>query len=444
MYESHVVRFIASTVLLFLVVIGPTVVAEDLFNVALWFLSLGGSLYFWYRSCFADPGWLGPCTIEPQSDGYNRQSPELTFDSQQPVESQLQELVEKNRQVFATGRLEQLELEQMKLNFQRLLINEAKRKASERLPAQSAARLLPAASTGGAPDCELDAYGQVVEHLRQLERHSGDLLAKMKSTAESVANERRRELLSANKDDYVHFVDAASFKRVCVICRQLKTMRSHHCKDCGRCVDRLDHHCPWIDNCVGIGNQRPFFVFIVVLFLAVLQFYVCVGKYFMILIDSLGDDDSAMETLQDQIWSRFGLLCVVLASLFNLIWLGFLGALVARHSVYMMVNITTFEVLVRPPHVVRRFPREDSKFWFLADAHPTLICRSVWAFWSLSRIYDQDDFRAKPAWTRGSSHAFGPLLQEDENDDIEVDTEFASGGRGSYGTPVGIPPRDIQ
>lgn len=32
-----------------------------------------------------------------------------------------------------------------------------------------------------------------------------------------------------------------------------------HCEDCQLCVATFDHHCIWIDNCVGEKN-RPLFI----------------------------------------------------------------------------------------------------------------------------------------------------------------------------------------
>ncbi|EEY55827.1 uncharacterized protein PITG_20533 [Phytophthora infestans T30-4] len=32
--------------------------------------------------------------------------------------------------------------------------------------------------------------------------------------------------------------------------------RAHHCRECRRCVYEMDHHCPWINNCVGYYNYR--------------------------------------------------------------------------------------------------------------------------------------------------------------------------------------------
>ena len=37
-----------------------------------------------------------------------------------------------------------------------------------------------------------------------------------------------------------------------------KPVRAHHCVECGICVFKMDHHCPWINNCVGHKNTKFF------------------------------------------------------------------------------------------------------------------------------------------------------------------------------------------
>jgi palmitoyltransferase len=49
----------------------------------------------------------------------------------------------------------------------------------------------------------------------------------------------------------------------CGFCDIDQPLRARHCEDCGRCVRRYDHHCPWLDTCVGENNHRFFLVFIV-------------------------------------------------------------------------------------------------------------------------------------------------------------------------------------
>jgi len=42
-----------------------------------------------------------------------------------------------------------------------------------------------------------------------------------------------------------------------------KPDRCHHCAVCDSCILRMDHHCPWIANCVGFHNYKFFFLLLV-------------------------------------------------------------------------------------------------------------------------------------------------------------------------------------
>ena len=49
---------------------------------------------------------------------------------------------------------------------------------------------------------------------------------------------------------------------VCQQCGCWKPPRIHHCSKCKRCIRAMHHHCPWINNCVGLYTQKNFILFL--------------------------------------------------------------------------------------------------------------------------------------------------------------------------------------
>lgn len=72
----------------------------------------------------------------------------------------------------------------------------------------------------------------------------------VRAKSSSPENEWRHFVSSLEKDD--------PLPQFCLSCMVRRPIRGKHCRSCNSCIARFDHHCGWINNCVGVENHFPF------------------------------------------------------------------------------------------------------------------------------------------------------------------------------------------
>jgi len=132
----------------------------------------------------------------------------------------------------------------------------------------------------------------------------------------------------------------------CYLCNAHVHKRSKHCRRCDKCVDVFDHHCPWLNTCVGAINYRYFLSLLVAtLSLTLLQVVTALHAILRLATSR----DAALADLH-AVYDGFPAVAYLVLHIFTLVlvalaWLG-LMQLFTFHIGLIYTGVTTYEFIV--------------------------------------------------------------------------------------------------
>ena len=153
--------------------------------------------------------------------------------------------------------------------------------------------------------------------------------------------------------------------KVCSTCLITRPLGSTHCKRCNVCIEKIDHHCPWVGNCIGINNYKFFY------------YLLCSYNIFTI-IDIITDVEFLISNSNYKNKKTRKIICIIFLA-FNSAVLLFIVALLISHTIYVWYGETTY-MRIKMKHLLILFgnpfnkgPKENFKRLFCQKYKPKKI-----------------------------------------------------------------------
>ncbi|XP_047331311.1 probable protein S-acyltransferase 5 [Impatiens glandulifera] len=122
--------------------------------------------------------------------------------------------------------------------------------------------------------------------------------------------------------------------KYCRTCKIYRPPRSCHCAICNNCVEKFDHHCPWLSQCIGLRNYRFYLTFLIQAL--ILFVYICGISFWKIQRRVFKDGDGLFTLLKNQPET-------MALALLSSIAVAFLGGLSCYHVYLVIINQTFYE-----------------------------------------------------------------------------------------------------
>ena len=126
--------------------------------------------------------------------------------------------------------------------------------------------------------------------------------------------------------------------KYCHSCKIWRPKKSNHCWSCNCCVERFDHHCPWIQNCIGLRNYRNYLIFVVSFSLFL---FLNNSPFFW----NFYEQKMAILCSKSNIHKRYTKSAAFLNIFINLSGFIFTGILICCHFYFYIIGMTTFEFI---------------------------------------------------------------------------------------------------